>query len=247
MKKYKYLLCILSFLTLLGLIQLNNYEKLNEFNHNFVLETMKEETEKIEETSNTYQEEITSLQQEYNNQDVVGTLEILNTDYKVPIVQGTDNSYYLKHLPNKEYSIMGSIFLDYRVNINNSKKLLIYGHNDRRIEMPFAILENYYDESYLNNHKYVEIKTKEKVRKYEIFSIFIETSDYSYMKVNFENDNYLNHLNMLKNKSMFPMDSELTSDSNILLLQTCSTHKDYLQYKKKYLVLAFKEINNLEN
>ena len=122
MKKYKYLLCILSFLTLLGLIQLNNYEKLNEFNHNFVLETMKEETEKIEEISNTYQEEITSLQQEYNNQDVVGTLEILNTDYKVPIVQGTDNSYYLKHLPNKEYSIMGSIFLDYRVNINNSKK-----------------------------------------------------------------------------------------------------------------------------
>ena len=62
------------------------------------------------------------------------------------------------------------------------------------------------------------------------------------MKVNFENDNYLNHLNMLKNKSMFPMDYELTSDSNILLLQTCSTHKDYLQYKKKYLVLAFKEI-----
>ena len=52
---------------------------------------------------------------------------------------------------------------------------------------------------------------------------------------------------MLKNKSMFPMDSELTSDNNILLLQTCSTHKDYLQYKKKYLVLAFKEINNLEN
>ena len=46
MKKYKYLLCILSFLTLLGLIQINNYEKLNEFNHNFVLETMKEETEK---------------------------------------------------------------------------------------------------------------------------------------------------------------------------------------------------------
>ena len=40
--------------------------------------------------------------------------------------------------------------------------------------MPFALLENYYDESYLNNHKYVEIKTKEKVRKYEIFSIFIE-------------------------------------------------------------------------
>ena len=42
MKKYKYLLCILSFLTLLSLILLNRYETLNTFNNNYVLEPSNE-------------------------------------------------------------------------------------------------------------------------------------------------------------------------------------------------------------
>ncbi len=242
MKKYKYLLCILSFFTLLSLILMNWYETLNAFN-NYVLE-VNDSTIESEKVSITKENEVEKLQKEYNNEDVVGTLEILNTDYKVPVVQGSDNNYYLRRLPNKEYSIMGSIFLDYRVNINTSKKLLIYGHNDKKIEMPFKILENYYDKSYLDSHKYVVITSKDRVRTYEIFSVFVEPTDFSYMKVNFKNSSYIEHLNMLKNKSMFNLDIDLDEDTNILLLQTCSTHKDYLKYKKKYLILAFKEINN---
>ena len=190
-----------------------------------------------------YEEQITSLQEEYNNTDIVGTLEIENTDYKVPIVQSTDNSYYLKHLPNKEYSFMGSIFLDYRVNIDNSRKLLIYGHNSRYYDMPFKILENYYDMDYLNEHKYITISTKEKIRKYEIFSLYIETKDYKYMNVNFTDSTYKAHVYYLKNKSMYNINTDIKDDDNILILQTCSTHKDYLKYKKKYLVIAFHEIN----
>lgn len=243
MKKYKYLLCILSFLTLLSLILLNRYETLNAFNNNYVLESSNTNI-KESEVSTIEENEVEKLQKEYNNEDVVGTLEIVDTDYKVPVVQGSDNNYYLRRLPNKEYNIMGSIFLDYRVNINTSKKLLIYGHNDKRIEMPFKILENYYDEEYLNNHKYVVIKSKERIRTYEIFSIFVEPTDYSYMKVDFSTSSYLEHINMLKNKSMYKIDSNLDNNTNILLLQTCSTHKDYLKYKKKYLILAFKEISN---
>lgn len=242
MKKYKYLLCILSFLTLLSLILMNRYETLNAFN-NYVLE-VNDFTIESEKVSITKENEVEKLQKEYNNEDVVGTLEILNTDYKVPVVQGSDNNYYLRRLPNKEYSIMGSIFLDYRVNINTSKKLLIYGHNDKKIEMPFKILENYYDKSYLDSHKYVVITSKDRVRTYEIFSVFVEPTDFSYMKVNFKNSSYIEHLNLLKNKSMFNLDIDLDENTNILLLQTCSTHKNYLKYKKKYLILAFKEINN---
>ena len=190
-----------------------------------------------------YHEQITALKAEYQNDDVVGTLEIPNTDFKVPVVQGTDNKYYLKHLPNKEYSIMGSIFLDYRVDIDNSRKILIYGHNSSSYKMPFAILENYYDENYLKEHKNVIIKTTNKIRKYEIFSLYIATTDFTYMKVNFDDNNYKKHLSYLKKQSMLNIDTEVT-DENILVLQTCSTHKDYLKYKKKYLVLAFKEVHN---
>lgn len=243
MKKYKYLLCTLSFITILSLIEFNKWKDLNKFNDNFVLtETINEITETKNEK--LYIEEITSLKEEYNNEDIVGTIEILDTNYKVPIVQGKDNDYYLTHLPNKEYSIMGSIFLDYRVNIDLSKKILIYGHNSSKFEMPFDILENYYDKEFLETHKYVEIKTKNKIRKYEIFSVFVEPTDYSYMKVKFEGNEYLEHLKNLKDKSFFDIDVELNSNTNILILQTCSTHKDYLKYKKKYLIIALKEIDN---
>ena len=190
-----------------------------------------------------YDEQITKLQEEYSNQDIVGTLEIENTDYKVPVLQSADNSFYLNHLPNKKYSFMGSIFLDYRVNIDDSRKLLIYGHNSSKYDMPFKVLENYYDMEYLNNHKYVTIKTKEKIRRYEIFSLYIETEDFKYMNVKFTDSTYKTHVKYLENKSMYNINTNIKDDDNILVLQTCSTHRDYLKYKKKYLVIAFHEIN----
>ncbi|MBR3660921.1 MAG: class B sortase [Bacilli bacterium] len=243
MKKYKKILIIIGIILIIGLIGFVVYK--NKQESEFKKFILNNDIIEVDNNINkdTYNEEITNLQNEYNNKDIVGTLEIENTDYKVPIVQGNDNSYYLNHLPNKEYSIMGSIFLDYRVNINASRKLLIFGHNSSIYDMPFKILENYYDLDYLNNHKNIIIKTKDKVRTYEIFSLYIATSDYKYMNVIFDDNSYQEHVKYLKDKSMVNIDTNISSNDNILILQTCSTHKDYLKYKKKYLVIAFHEIN----
>jgi len=242
-KQTKIILFIL--IPLLVLTTLFIYKKNKEKDFDKFL--LVEEVNKEESGEVKYQEQISSLQKEYNNEDIVGILEIENTNYKVPIVQGNDNSFYLKHLPNKEYSIMGSIFLDYRVNINASRKLLIFGHNSSVYEMPFKILENYYDIDYINNHRYVYVKTKENIRKYEIFSLYIAINDYKYMNVNFNEETYQEHVKYLKEKSMYEINTEMSNSDNILILQTCSTHKDYVKYKKKYLVVAFHEINVNEN
>ena len=109
--------------------------------------------------------------------------------------------------------------------------------------MPFDILENYYNYDYMKNHKYVQIKTYDnKIRKYELFSIYIEPKDFSYMKVDLDPSSYNEHLKYLKNKSMYNVDTNINDNDNILILQTCSTHKDYQKYSKKYLILAFKEV-----
>lgn len=191
----------------------------------------------------SYTENISLLQNEYNNTDIKGTIEILNTDYSNPIVQGKDNDYYLTHTPSKKSHILGSVFLDYRVDIDNSKKLIVYGHNGPNYSAPFHILENYYDENYYNNHKIVLIKTQNKVRKYELFSMYVETNDFSYMKVHFTDNSYLKQLNMFKEKSWFKSNVELTKDTNILVLQTCSRHPKYLKYEDRFLLLVFKEVN----
>ena len=140
----------------------------------------------------------------------------------------------------------GSIFMDYRTNINTSKKILIYGHNDSYLKMPFDILEEYYDKDFFDNHRYLEIKSYEnKLRRYEVFSVFVEYKDFSYMKVNYKDNEYIEHLNSLKNKSMHKTDVELSESDNILILQACSTHPDYAKYSKKYVLVVFKEIKDL--
>lgn len=186
---------------------------------------------------------ISSLVEKYNNTDIIGALEIENENYLTPIVQTKDNNYYLNHLLDKRKDFMGAPFLDYRLDINNSKKLLIYAHNAASYDTPFRVLMNYYDEEYLDHHNHVILTTNDKVRIYEVFSVFTETKDFSYFeKMKFNDKTYVEHLNMLKNKSIYDIDTTLDKDTNILLLQTCSTHPDYIKSKYRYFIVAYKEI-----
>ena len=166
-----------------------------------------------------YSDVITKVREEYNNNDIKGILEIENTDYIVPVLQESDNDYYLNHDAYGNSNYMGSIYLDYRVDIDSSKKLLIYGHNSSKID------------------------TSTTKKRYEIFSVYVEPTDYSYMNINFNSEEeYLNHLKKLKSKSMYDTGVEVTKDDEILILQTCSTHKDYHNYQKKYLLIILRRV-----
>lgn len=228
-------ICILVFLiTSLFLIDNNT--------NNYNLELDIKQNNNVNNPIN-YKEIIDGLKAQYNNDDVVGILEINNTDYVVPIMQGKDNEYYLNHTPDGKSNFMGSIYLDYRVDIDSSKKILIYGHNSSRVDMPFKILEEFYDKDYYDNHKYIEITTVTTKKKYEIFSVHVETSDFTFMNINFENDEeYLKHLQKLKDRSMYDTGVEVTSDDEVLIFQTCSTHSDYRNYKKKYLLIILRRV-----
>ena len=58
------------------------------------------------------------------NPDIVGFIEVDNTEVSYPIVKSNDNSYYLNHTYTKEKSEIGSIFLDYRNNLDSTLTLL---------------------------------------------------------------------------------------------------------------------------
>ena len=76
------------------------------------------------------------------NEDIVAWIRIPGVlDY--PVVQGTDNSYYLHHTFRREYNIAGSIFLDARNKADFSdSKNIIYGHNMRDGSM-FHVLRKF--------------------------------------------------------------------------------------------------------
>jgi len=201
------------------------------------------ETSEIFNENNDNLEIVNDYKKKYNNDEVTGVISILNTTFEKAIMQSNNNEYYLDHLENKKSHYKGSIYLDFRVNIDDDKKLLIYGHNSANVSMPFKILEKYYSKSYYQEHQYIEIITSKKTRLYKVFSVYVETKDFDYMQTEYDNSQvWINHLNKLKDKSLYDTEVTILPTDNILILQTCSTHKDYKKYQKKYLLVVAKEI-----
>lgn len=63
------------------------------------------------------------------NPDTVGFIKVNGTNINYPVVQTTDNDYYLNHAFDKSQNDAGWIFADYRNNmVTFDKNTIIYGH-----------------------------------------------------------------------------------------------------------------------
>lgn len=220
----KFIKVLIFLITISGFLFINKYEITTvEVNNNYI---------------NLKDNKIKRLKNIYQNNDVKGILKIKDTPYSWIITQTKDNDFYLKKDIFKKTYKGGNPFLDYRVDINDSNKLLIYGHNSKYSDMPFKVLQNYYEKEYFNNNKYLTLETNEQLNTYEIFSVYTETNDFSYMNLINNEEEWLKHLNYLKNKSIYKSNINLNNKDKILILQTCSTKEEYKKYKKKFLIIV---------
>ncbi len=81
------------------------------------------------------------------NPDTAGWIKVNNTQIDNVVVQTKDNEYYLDRDFNGNKSQPGTIFIDYRCNVNDydenqSDNIIIYGHNQANGLM-FGTLKNY--------------------------------------------------------------------------------------------------------
>lgn len=241
-KRIIIIIVILTFLITLGTV---SYIYLGEYDNEIIYDDTEIIEDVFDDKDITHNREIIEkYRNNYHNHDVVGEISFLNTEYKKAIMQGNDNDYYLNHTEDKTASYMGSIYLDFRTNIDNAQKLLIYGHNSARVDMPFKIIEKYYDYEYYKNHKYIKITTENKTRLYKIYSVYVEVEDFNYMQTDFNNtEEWYQHISDLKKKSMYETNESVNSNDSILVLQTCSTHSEYKSYNHKFLLIIAKEVS----
>lgn len=156
------------------------------------------------------------------NNDYRFWIKVNNTNIDYPVVQASDNDFYLTRDFYKNYLASGSIFMDYRNNFENDKSVIVYGHHMKNKTM-FGQLNNYKDESFFKENNLIEIEYKGKTYTYEIFSAYIaDLNNKDYLKVNFNDDEYKEYLNYITERSMHKSDVDVDTSDKIITLYTCN-------------------------
>lgn len=119
-------------------------------------------------------EEITAKVQELHSSfpDFIGWLYMADSDIDYPVVQGTDNEYYLSHALNGSYYRSGTLFLDWRCSRDLSDGTnIIFGHNMQ--SGMFGDIRSYRDPAAFEAHRYGWFFTPDKVYLIEFFALSV--------------------------------------------------------------------------
>ena len=197
-------------------------EEKNEEN----LQNAKEEETPLEDIKYITNTELASLLTV--NEDVVGELIVNNTNINYPVVQGSDNDYYLDHNINKEKNANGWIFLDYRNDaMNLNKNNIIYGHNMYYSGIMFGTLYKTANSSWYTNpeNQIITYNTLYEDMQFQIFSIYRVPDTNDYLKVFFDDDNdFLDFIDMITKRSIYNFNVPVNADDKIITLSTCSNN-----------------------
>lgn len=167
------------------------------------------------------------------NEDVVGWLYLPDTVINYPVVQGEDNSYYLKHLVDGSYNANGSLFVDYHNKMDFSDdNTLIYGHHMDSGKM-FATLVKYKNQEFYDAHPVAYFLTEEKDYKVEIFSGYVTTHDSdSYLLMAGSREQTIEWMKEMFHNADFFADVTITPEDHIVTFSTC----DYEFHDARYVV-----------
>ncbi len=194
-----------------------------------------EETEENEEAGETvtYTYSITVPDFDYLssvNDDVIGWIQIPGTAVNYPIVQGTDNDYYLTHLYTGASSSSGAIFLDSGTTLGlEDRNAIIFGHNMKNGSM-FASLNSYSSSSYYSQHPYIVVTDLSGTRYiYDIFAVYsVDTADEEvsssvYLHGFGADENFASYLEMVQGMSLYSTGISVSQDDYIITLSTCKS------------------------
>ena len=158
------------------------------------------------------------------NPDTVGWIQVKGTNINYPIVQTTDNSYYLNHAFDKSINDAGWVFMDYRNDaVNFNQNTIIYAHS-RLTGSMFGSLKNILASSWYsnkNNH-IIRLSTPTENTMWQVFSVYTTPKESYYITPSFSTiESYQEFLNTMKSRSEVDFSAEVNPSDKILTLSTC--------------------------
>ena len=179
----------------------------------------------------------------YNkNKKLIGWLKIDDTNIDYPVMQTSDNTYYLDHNYNQEYDKNGSIFLDYNCSVYpRSTNMIVYGHHMKSGSM-FGNLQKYAKESYGKKHSVITFDTIYEKAQYQVMYVFrsqvyneddIVFKYYQFIEANSETEfnSYMQEMSAL---SLYDTGVTAEFGDSLLTLSTC----DSSQTDGRFVVVA---------
>lgn len=164
------------------------------------------------------------------NDDVVGYICFESGLVRQPVVQYSDNSYYLKHNIYKEYSSSGTVFMDYATT-SQSENITLYGHkvfaDDTAMFSPLGRLVD--KAMFEQNHRFYFYDSCCK-RTFEIISVYkldIYEDSFNYSRTAFYGyEDFEQYISFVKGRSL--VDAAYTAElgDRLMTLQTCTSNSD---------------------
>lgn len=158
------------------------------------------------------------------NDETKGWIQVNGTNINYPFVQTNNNDYYLSHSFEKKYNSAGWVFLDFRNKLDGSdKNTILYAHG-RLDSTMFGSLKNILSSGWLNNKNnyIVKLSTEYENTSWQVFSVYHIPTTSDYIQTQFSSDDeYLEFLNIIKNRSFYDFNTNVQASDRILTLSTC--------------------------
>ena len=159
------------------------------------------------------------------NPDIVGWIIIKGTNINYPLLQCSNNEYYLDHAYNEEYNDAGSIFLDYRnADDFTDQNTVIYGHS-RLDGTMFYELKQFRSQEFSDEYPIVMIVTEQNVFYYQIFSVDVVDATAEYRNSDY-GSGFTSYIKMMRNASFVESSASVDAQSRIITLSTCTESLD---------------------
>ena len=178
------------------------------------------------------------------NQKLVGGVKIDGTKVDYPLMQTSNNDYYLDHNFDQEEDKNGSIFLDKECSIwPRSQNLLIYGHNMKSGKM-FGTLKSYKDKAFFDKHPQIQFDTIYEKGIYDVMYVFSEVvheeTEVTFKYYQFINansaDEYNSYMKDMSEMSLYDTGVTSVYGDALITLSTC----DYTQGAERFVIVAKK-------
>ena len=164
-----------------------------------------------------------------------------------PILQSkVDDDYYMDHTVDDKEGLPGAIMTEYSYNpdpFESDAVTVVYGHNMLNDSF-FSRLKDYQDETFRQEHPYIEIYTPEHIYKYRVFAAV--TYDNRHILYNYNcrtKEGYQAFLDSLSEVRIMPTWIEdplpVTTDDRMIVLSTCNGNHD-----ERFLICAVLTGNN---